>query len=148
MTAQAPIERGTKLEEVQKAMDWDGSDKAMLRSMSVYEVKVYDMIRQVADYFAPIIEAYAKENATWIDRTSNARQALHTFIEELAEHLVALYLSHGMEYGLWLEVRTPEGDTINLPGLETIRAGKYAIILPTLEIHFPQIMKMIQDNLK
>jgi hypothetical protein len=94
-----------------------------------YERRVNQAVYQVAQYWQAIFEAYAKENAPWQDQTANARQSLHSFIEELSGDTVRLYLSHGVEYGVWLEVRWQ---------------GKYAIIWPTIERHLEEIRLMLQ----
>lgn len=109
----------------------------MQRNLDAYRDKAKYAIRQVANYWQPVIEAYAKENATWIDRTSNARQSLHSFVDELANDTVALYLAHGRPYGIWLEVKGEHPEVAN--------AGKYAIILPTLEAHYEPIRKMLKE---
>src|SRR5687767_14986848 len=96
--------------------------------MSVYELQVLLAIRQVGNYFAAKFETYAKENAEWEDQTGNARQGLHAFVEELARDSVQLFLSHGVTYGLWLEVKW---------------AGRYAIIWPTIEAHLDEIASML-----
>lgn len=107
---------------------WQGIPE-MQRRMGVYGDKVIAAAATVAEYYAPILEEYAKTNAPWTDQTANARQSLHTFTE-VAEDVVTLYLSHGVEYGIWLEVRW---------------AGKYSIIWPTIEAHLPEISKMLQE---
>lgn len=99
------------------------------RGLDQYMARVRVAIRRVAEYYAPILESYAKTNAPWTDRTANARQSLHTFVEELSRNAVALYLSHGMNYGIHLETRY---------------AGKYAIIWPTIAAHLPAIRQMLQ----
>ncbi|MBL8162459.1 MAG: hypothetical protein JNJ61_10775 [Anaerolineae bacterium] len=86
--------------------------------------------QQVLLYFQPIIETYAKQNAPWTDRTANARQSLHADVEVIAGQAVILYLSHGVSYGIYLEVAF---------------AGRYAIIWPTIEAHLPQVAKMLQE---
>jgi hypothetical protein len=107
---------------------WNG-ERAVVARMAVYEKKVLEAVRGVADYFAPILEAYAKDHAPWTDETGNARQGLHGFVQELAKDVVAVYLAHGMDYGIHLERRW---------------AGKYAIILPTLQAHYGEVAKMLQ----
>lgn len=110
-------------------MNWAG-DAQVLSAMDAYGDKVQRAVRQIADYWAGVMEAYAKQNAPWTDQTANARQALHAFVEDVSsDGSVALYLSHGMDYGLWLEIRW---------------AGRYAIIWPTIEEHIPQIRAMVQ----
>lgn len=110
------------------------------RAMRNYGDAVIEAERQVALYWAAVIEADARNNAPWTDRTANARQSLHAYTNEnapdgypnpqdLAKDVVALYLSHGMEYGVYLETRW---------------AGRYAIIMPTLEKHYQQIATMLK----
>lgn len=99
------------------------------RGLTLYGERVSRAVRMVAGYYAPVLESYAKTNASWTDRTSNARQSLHTFVEELGRDTVALYLSHGMNYGIHLEMRY---------------AGRYAIIWPTIEAHVGAIGRMLQ----
>lgn len=107
---------------------WDGDDR-VVRNMAVYGERVRQAVRAVADYWAPVIEAYAKDNAAWTDRTGNARQSLHAFVEQLSRDSVALYLAHGVEYGKWLELA---------------HAGRYAIILPALQAHYGPIGEMLR----
>lgn len=67
---------------------------------------------------AAAMVAYARPNAPWNDVTGAARQGLHAeVIAEDRNYMAALV--HGVDYGIWLEVRWN---------------GRYAIILPTQEI--------------
>lgn len=75
------------------------------------------------------MEGYAKSHAPWTDRTSHARQSLHGGVDERGGQCV-LYLSHGMEYGIWLEVA---------------HGGNYAIVRPTADVHLPRIRKTVID---
>lgn len=52
-----------------------------------------------------IIETEAKRNAYWKDRTSHARQSMHSGVEGRGRDMV-LYLSHGVKYGGALEEGT------------------------------------------
>ncbi len=113
---------------MRSSVKWSGERQVVAR-LAVYEKKVLEAVRGVADYFAPVVEAYAKDHAPWKDETGNARQALHGFVEELGRDVVALYLAHGMDYGIFLERRW---------------AGKYAIILPTLQAHYGEVAKMLE----
>ena len=109
-------------------IQWSG-DREVSARMLEYQRRVEDVINRVALYWAAVFEAYAKENAPWTDRTANARQSLWTTVEALSQDTVALYLSHGVEYGVHLESRY---------------AGRYAIIWPTIEAHLSQIGQMLQ----
>lgn len=52
--------------------------------------------------FSSNLENKAKQNADWKDRTSHARQALHSGVEG-GNNSYSIYLSHGVEYGEILE---------------------------------------------
>ena len=82
-------------------VEWSGIED-MIRKMQNYADKVQYAIVQVATYFKGVFETYAKQNAPWQDRTGNARQTLHAWINELSRDTVELYLSHGMDYGIQL----------------------------------------------
>lgn len=79
-------------------------------------------------YHAPQVEAYAKKNASWTDRTTNARNALFA-VAEFSRPTYRIVLGHGIPYGVWLEVRF---------------AGRYAIIEPTIREQGKEVMKTIQ----
>lgn len=129
------------------SVQWSGLDE-MLANMAEHADNVTTAVRQIAEYFAPLLEAAAKQGAPWTDRSSNARQTLAGYVgdsppedpaypdagqypsEELADEIVTLYLSHGMQYGRFLEMRW---------------AGRYAIIWPTIEEHLPQINQMLRE---
>lgn len=107
---------------------WYGIEE-MQMNIRRYGDAVHFAVVQVANYWAPVIETFAKNNAPWTDRTANARQSLHAWVEELSKDTVNLYLSHGVSYGIFLEVRF---------------AGQYAIIWPTLEQHLEPIAQMLR----
>ncbi|MBO8169344.1 MAG: hypothetical protein H0Z35_09205 [Thermoanaerobacteraceae bacterium] len=75
------------------------------------------------------LEGYAKQHAPWTDRTGHARQGLHAGVEDRGDEFV-LYLSHGVEYGIWLEMA---------------HNGKYAIVGPTVDAHISRIRKTVID---
>lgn len=49
------------------------------------------------------METYAKTNARWTDRTSNARQRLQGSIRWEGDALIAA-IRHNVDYGIWLEL--------------------------------------------
>lgn len=109
-------------------IDWEGLD-ALYARMGLYQEQCKVAMQIIADYFAPVIEAYAKENASWVDRTGNARAGLTGFVQDLSETVVAIYLAHRMDYGLYLELA---------------HQARYAIIMPTLEAHYAPVMDMVR----
>lgn len=104
--------------------------REMNQGFDDYKRKVLFAVKQVAQYWSATFEAYAKERAPWTDQTGNARQTLHSWIEELSRDTVRIYLSHGVHYGIFLETKY---------------AGRYSIIWPTIERHLEQIRRMLQE---
>lgn len=75
------------------------------------------------------MKGYSETHAPWTDRTGNARQSLHGGVDTDGDRYV-LYLSHGVEYGIWLEVA---------------HGGNYAIVGPTMDTHIPRIRQTLLD---
>lgn len=109
-------------------LDWDNNIH-----LRPYGRAVQAAVVRLAEYWAAILERAAKDDAPWTDRTANARQGLHTFVQELANDTVILYLAHGVDYGVYLETKY---------------AGRYAIIWPTIFNHLPQITRMLQSIIR
>lgn len=65
------------------------------------------------------VVSYAKATAPWADRTGDAREGLTADVYKTTEGVV-LDLFHTVSYGLWLE---------------TIQSGRFAVIMPTLEVY-------------
>jgi hypothetical protein len=83
----------------------------------------------LATSFSPKLEAHAKRHAPWTDRTGNARQTLFSVVD-VQKDKVILYLSHGVEYGVFLEL---------------CNEGRYAIVMKTLQAHYPQVKQAMDD---
>jgi hypothetical protein len=82
-------------------------------------------IYQVMRFHQPALEAKAKTEAKWVDRTGNARSSLNASVQVIGKHQYALVLAGGVKYQIWLEVRF---------------AGKYAVIMPTIRAYAPVVM--------
>ena len=78
------------------------------------------------------IEASAKANRPWSDRTGRARQSLNGDSEWVGNK-VRVSLSHGVDYGIWLEL---------------CNEGKYSIIMPTINKEGPAVMEGLKKILK
>lgn len=82
-------------------------------------------------YHAPRAEAYAKANAPWTDRSTNARSGLFAKAE-FDRPRYRIIVAHAVPYGVWLEVRY---------------AGRYAILEPTIRHEGEEVMKTISAGL-
>jgi hypothetical protein len=77
-------------------------------------------------------ESDLKTNAPWTDRTSVARNSLNARAEVLntpQQTTVSLRLAHGVQYGIWLELKN---------------AGKYAIVRPTAKVYQAKVRAAIK----
>jgi hypothetical protein len=101
---------------------WSGT--ADVRAgMDRYKRDARQALLLLALRFSAEIEETAKRDAPWEDRTGLARISLRSYVEQ-DEKTTAIYLSHGVFYGIFLE---------------TQRAGVNSIILPTLEKFYDPI---------
>ena len=78
---------------------------------------------------APKVQNYARANASWTDRTGNARQGLMGTYSKEGGSTHVITLTHSVPYGIWLEVRW---------------AGRYGIINRTIQSEAPRIMRDLQ----
>ena len=109
-------------------IDWGGTDQQMKRNMAAYGVAVNITLFQLGQFFAAKMEAHAKRHASWTDRTSNARQGLFGVTTKEGDTVVVI-LSHGVDYGVFLELA---------------QQGNFAIIGPTLQQHYGEIMQAVR----
>lgn len=100
---------------------------------NAYTAAIRRGVRAIADRYAPEIEAYMKSEATWTDRTGNARQSLAAEVEEMAGEMVQIILAHGVEYGIFLELA---------------HGGAYQIIAPTIDVFGPRIWADVRAMLR
>lgn len=94
--------------------------------------KIHESRIELANSLGQVMEEYAKANAPWADRTTDAREGLHTIVVNDAV-TSAIWLGHGKNiyYGFFLETYTYNGVS-------------YAIIAPTIEHFAPQVMGMMR----
>lgn len=92
--------------------------------------KTLNITRKLAmERIAKNMETYAKEHAPWQDRTGDAREYLQGFAQhDEGEQTSTAYLSHGVPYGLWLEI---------------MNGGEFAIIIPTILAFQSQVLSTV-----
>ena len=88
-------------------------------------------IAAAVSYHSQRALAYARQNAPWTDRTTNARNGLFSRVNRQGAGPLRQYeliLGHSVPYGLWLETRW---------------SGRYAIVKPTLNQTGPELMRTL-----
>lgn len=103
----------------------------LIPNVERYAARIRVALDAVGQLLAQRLQAYAQANAPWTDRTGNARQGL-TGLSVAARDMVTVYLFHQMDYGKWLEIA---------------RGGPYRIILPTLQAHYGEVMRLLKSLL-
>jgi len=138
----------------QTGLVWTKPPTALNPAIVAYGNKVRAAVVAVAQFIGAEMESSAKVNAPWTDGTAHARQGLFYAVDSdfggevsesanlggqeseaisAAKDVVALYLSHSMTYGLYLELSN---------------AGRYRIIMPTMENHYNELMQMLKGIFK
>jgi hypothetical protein len=115
---------------------WQKPPSELALGVQRYGDRVLTAVAAVAQYAATQMQNDAKTNARWVDRTGNARTGLFGTSEaDFGATVVTIYLSHGatIDYGIWLELAN---------------SGRYAVIMPTLEAHYDDVMGMLRDIFK
>lgn len=98
------------------------------KKLSLLKTRLPQALDALADVGAKKMEAYAKPNAPWTDRTGNARLRLHGGYER-TEDEIKVVISHGVDYGIWLELAHEK---------------RFAILPETLNETSPEIIRGFQ----
>lgn len=83
-------------------LQWDM--KEFEESIAFIQTRFQTSILILCEVAAAKMEEYAKDEAIWIDRTSNARQKLTGQAYYVTMDQVQIAVSHQMDYGIWLEL--------------------------------------------
>lgn len=86
-----------------------------------------------ANTAAKKLEGYMKTNAPWTDRTSNARQSLSSMVSKIPLGY-RITLSHGVDYGIFLELANEKKYAIVAPTVNTQSSGVFAGLSNLLKV--------------
>lgn len=114
-------------------VDWQVPPEQALPELGqAYASAIHKGVLAIGNRWAPQIANWMKQNAPWTDRTSNARQTLWSDVDDVTNVMVEIIFSHGMDYGIFLELNN---------------AGRFAIINPALDHFAPLIWADVQRML-
>lgn len=99
-------------------------EEAFTELAEEYTRAIHRGVFLLATRYAPEIERWMKANASWTDRTDNARQTLYAEVTDIINSAVILFFGHGVDYGVFLELA---------------HGGTYAIVTPALDHFMPRI---------
>lgn len=107
------------------AVKFDFEESELHDAIEKYGDKLMAGLMMYADTKAISLESIMKRNRSWVDRTGTAKATLNAKATQVDDNVARITLSHGVEYGIWLEMAHEK---------------KYAIIKPTLDSESPKVM--------
>lgn len=105
------------------------TDRALVNQLQTMDARADRALTAIIAYHASRASAYAKKNAPWTDRTSNARNGLFARAER-DRPKYRIIVAHAVPYGIWLEVKF---------------SGRDGIIRPTINNEGPEVMKTVSE---
>lgn len=102
----------------------------MLKDLSAIGQKTLNALLLYSETQALKLRSYMQINRPWTDRSGEAKKRLNAEASLKNEHTVRITLSHGVNYGVWLELANNQ---------------KYAIIQPTLNLKSPEVLEGVQN---
>lgn len=109
-------------------LQWSIPPTVLGKAVGTYPERVLAAVFDLAQVFAARIEAYGKRNARWVDRTGNARQGLTARAFKTATAVIIVFFGT-VSYQIWLELAN---------------AGRFAIILESLQAHYSEYFGAIK----
>lgn len=102
-----------------------------LNGLAIFGEQAQKALTLYCDTAAQKLESEAKVKRPWTDRSNLARESLRGSFEVSAES-AEIVLSHGVDYGIWLELANEKN---------------YAIVEPTVRLNANEIMNGMENML-
>lgn len=109
-------------------LDYNGS--TLKKGLDNLGPKMGAMILMYAATKASELQSKMKTNRPWTDRTGMAKATLNAKVSQPSQNIVRITLSHGVEYGIWLELAHEKN---------------YAIIAPTVREEGPRVVSDLNN---
>lgn len=137
---------------------WTVPPSNIAQGVAGYAARCEVALHAIASKWGQEVQDQARVNASWEDRTGNARSGLFYAVDGLGLGEVVGDISAGAR-SLMRETEEIKGDKDTLvivvahtvfygKFLELSRGGKYAIILSTIEKNLPRLEQMVQQVFK
>lgn len=102
------------------------NDKSMQSGLSNFSRKCGAVILMYSANYASQMKAYMKVNRPWTDRTGRAKSSLDAKVSQPNSTTVRITCSHGVDYGIWLELA---------------HGKRFAIVAPTIRAFAPKMIR-------
>lgn len=103
----------------------DYGDSSLGKNLDKMSLKLGAVVLMYSATKASELQAKMKINRPWTDRTGMAKAMLNAKVSQPDPNLVRITLTHGVDYGIWLELA---------------HGKNYAIIAPTIRDEGPRIV--------
>lgn len=94
-------------------------ENTLVPQLEKLDPKMKSALTMYARTRANQIEAYMKEHRKWTDRTGDAKTLLNTRVISNQKE-ITIVLSHGVNYGIWLELAHEENYAVIKPTINSI----------------------------
>lgn len=112
------------------AIKIDYNSSSLNKNLQAMSTKVGAAVLMLASTEASRLESYMKLNRPWTDRTGMAKATLKAFVSQPSSDKIRITLSHGVDYGIWLELAHEKN---------------WAIVIPTINQEGPEVIKHFQN---
>ena len=109
-------------------LDYNSSN--LNKSLDKMSTKLGAVLLMYAATKASEIQFKMKMNRPWTDRTTLAKTMLNAKVSQPDKNTIRITLSHGVDYGIWLELAHEKN---------------YAIIAPTIQEEGPRIIEDLNN---
>lgn len=107
------------------AFQLDYNNATLKKNLDKMSTKLGAVVLMYASTKASELQAKMKLNRPWTDRTGMAKALLNAKVSQPNKNTIRITLSHGVDYGIWLELANEKN---------------YAIIAPTIREEGPRII--------
>lgn len=111
------------------AIKIDYSSSTLNKNLLAMSTKIGAAVLMLASTEASRLESHMKINRPWTDRTGMAKATLRASVSQPSKNKIRITLSHGVDYGIWLELA---------------HGKNWAIIGPTINQEGPEVIKRFQ----
>lgn len=112
------------------AFEFEYSKSTLSKNLDKMSTKLGAVVLMYSATKASEIEGKMKKNRPWTDRTGMAKAMLNAKVSQPSQNIVRITLSHGVDYGIWLELAHEKN---------------YAIIAPTINEEAPKIIEDLEN---
>ena len=112
------------------AFKLDYDESTLKKNLDKMSVKLGTVVLMYAATKASELQAKMKLNRPWTDRTGMAKALLNAKVSQPNKDTIRITLTHGVDYGIWLELANGKN---------------YAIIAPTVREEGPRIVEDLKN---